>query len=76
MKKAPLILLTLLIFPLLIFSQENNNFYIHPFSNAITLSLEGGTSYTNSDFSKNRFDYIGRGMLEYFFILIISEHLA
>jgi OmpA-OmpF porin, OOP family len=49
------------------YGQENSSFSIHPFSNSICFTLEGGVTYTNSDFKNNRFDYLGRGMIEYYF---------
>ena len=49
------------------YGQETKPIFIHSFSNAISFTLEGGATFTNSDFKNNRFDYLGRGMIEYFF---------
>ena len=61
------IFLVFIVFKSISFGQENSPLYIHSFSNAIGITLEGGFTLTNSDFNNNKFDYLGRGMLEYFF---------
>ena len=50
-----------------ILAQGNDHIYIHPFSNSIGITLEAGGTYSETDFNSNRFDYSGRGMIEYFF---------
>lgn len=50
-----------------IHAQTDNPLFIHSFSNSIGMSLEGGITYSVTDFSKNRYNYLGRGLLEYFF---------
>lgn len=56
-----------LVFTTSILSQIKDRLYIHPFSNSIGVTLEGGITYSATDFNSNRYDYLGRGMLEYFF---------
>lgn len=43
-------------------SRRNN-----PFSGTINISVEGGPTYSLSDFSNAKIDYIGRTSIEYFF---------
>ncbi len=62
-----LLLLVLLFFTLSATAQNLNHVYLHPFSNSIGIGLEGGITYSTTDFNSNRYDYLGRGMIEYFF---------
>ena len=50
-----------------ILAQKKDHIYLHPFSNSIGLTLEAGGTYSKTDFNSNRYDYSGRGMIEYFF---------
>ena len=51
-----------------VYAQTNENSRRNnPFSGTINISVEGGATYSLSDYSDSKIDYIGRTSLEYFF---------
>jgi OOP family OmpA-OmpF porin len=50
-----------------VYGQGSNNKKYHPLSGKIGLTLEGGATYTRSDFKYTEFSYFGRFLTEYFF---------
>ena len=67
MKFISIILLTLLILSSNIYSQKIRSQRYNPFSGTLVLSVEGGTTLANTDYSGLGVDYLGRLSLEYFF---------
>jgi outer membrane protein OmpA-like peptidoglycan-associated protein len=61
------ILLAILFFSSNIYSQTAKTQRYNPFSGTIVLSVEGGTTLANTDYSGLGVDYIGRLSIEYFF---------
>lgn len=48
-------------------SQFLHDRFFHPLSGRFAIGVEGGATYTKSDFRKSEFDYIVRGTFDYFF---------
>ncbi len=66
MKTFTVVLAVSLIFTSTLFAQSKNQRY-NPFSGTVVISVEGGTTFENTDYAGTRIDYIGRASLEYFF---------
>ncbi len=49
------------------YSQKNQTQRYNPFSGTIVISVEGGATFSNTDYSGIAVDYIGRLSMEYFF---------
>jgi outer membrane protein OmpA-like peptidoglycan-associated protein len=67
MKFISTILIVILFFSSIIYSQTPKTQRYNPFSGTIVLSVEGGTTLANTDYSGLGIDYIGRLSIEYFF---------
>ena len=50
-----------------IFSQQSNTELFNPFSNKISIAIEGGGAYPSTDFTDDKISYIGQLSLDYFF---------
>ena len=50
-----------------IFSQQSDIKLFNPFSNKISIAIEGGGAYPGSDFTDDKISYIGQLSLDYFF---------
>ena len=61
------ILLSILLITTFVFSQTTKAQRYNPFSGTIVISVEGGTTFSNTDYSGVGVDYIGRLSAEYFF---------
>jgi outer membrane protein OmpA-like peptidoglycan-associated protein len=67
MKALSLILAVFFIFTTAIQPQTDELRKMHSLSGKVGITLEGGATYTRSDFKTAKFDYIGKFWLEYFF---------
>ena len=67
MKFITIILLTLLFLSSFNYPQTIKTQRYNPFSGTLVLSVEGGTTLANTDYSGLGVDYLGRLSLEYFF---------
>ncbi len=67
MKIVFTILLLTLLFCSTDYSQRSQTQRYNPFSGTIVFSVEGGTTFSNTDYSGVSVDYIGRLSFEYFF---------
>jgi outer membrane protein OmpA-like peptidoglycan-associated protein len=67
MKFFPTILLAIFILASFNYAQTVKTQRYNPFSGTIVLSVEGGTTLANTDYSGLGVDYIGRLSIEYFF---------
>ena len=67
MKFVFAILFCVLLLPAFIYSQTSKVQRYNPFSGTIVISVEGGTTFSSTDYSGVSVDYIGRLSAEYFF---------
>lgn len=67
MKFISTILLVILFSSSISYSQKSKNQRYNPFSGTIVLSVEGGATLANTDYSGLGVDYLGRLSIEYFF---------
>lgn len=67
MKLPFTILILILFFSLIIFPQGTKTKRYNPFSGTVVLSVEGGATLANTDYSGLGADYLGRLSIEYFF---------
>jgi outer membrane protein OmpA-like peptidoglycan-associated protein len=67
MKLPFTIALSLIIFSSITYSQHSTTQRYNPFSGTLVLSVEGGATLANTDYSGLGTDYLGRLSLEYFF---------
>jgi OOP family OmpA-OmpF porin len=59
--------ITFLLFTQSIFSQNIEDNHINPLSKRFVLNLEGGITYPQTDFRKDKISYLGQLSLDYFF---------
>ena len=59
--------LLILIFANLLFSQQLRRNKYSAFSGSFVLSLDAGATLGITDYKNKKFDYMGRGSIEYFF---------
>lgn len=67
MKYFLTILITFILISSITYSQVSESQRYNPFSGTVVLSVEGGTTFANTDYGGLGVDYLGKISLEYFF---------